>query len=47
MTPNAQHQGIESRAILPIADVMKLKLFTRFASLATITSTSERDMTNR
>jgi hypothetical protein len=46
MTPNAQHHCVEARAILPIADVMKLKLFTRFAFLATITSTSERGMTN-
>jgi hypothetical protein len=36
VAPNAQHHGIEGRAILPIADVVKLKLFTRLAFLATI-----------
>jgi hypothetical protein len=42
VAPNAQHHGIEGRAILPVADVVKLELFTRFALLATIAGASKR-----
>jgi len=46
VAPDAKDHRVESGVILPIADVVDLELFPRFALLAAVASTNESGMTN-